>query len=145
MLREWIDLIPAGTHCWNNVESTMKLGLDVDATLIQHLFNTVCLLGLVNKGCLLLELMTHCTLKLKKRLTADVIGLRKMLFPDLTFDMSSGPCPPSCFSDLWFLLVYQDCSLFDISAILRTDDTNKKIDAWIDIFFLTYFHCKLYK
>jgi hypothetical protein len=27
---------------------------------------------------------------------------------------------------------------------LRTDDTNKKIDAWIDIYFLTYFHCKLY-
>jgi hypothetical protein len=29
--------------------------------------------------------------------------------------------------------------------VLRTDDTNKKIDAWIDIYFLTYFHCKLYK
>jgi hypothetical protein len=29
--------------------------------------------------------------------------------------------------------------------VLRTDDTNKKINAWIDIYFLTYFHCKLYK
>jgi hypothetical protein len=28
---------------------------------------------------------------------------------------------------------------------LMTDDTNKKIDAWIDIYFLTYFQCKLYK
>jgi hypothetical protein len=28
---------------------------------------------------------------------------------------------------------------------LRTDDTNKKIDAWIDVYFLAYFHCKLYK
>jgi hypothetical protein len=29
-------------------------------------------------------------------------------------------------------------------AMLRTDDTNKKIDAWIDIYFWTYFHSKLY-
>jgi hypothetical protein len=31
--------------------------------------------------------------------------------------------------------------------LLRTDDTNKqtKIDAWIDIYFLTYFHSKLYR
>jgi hypothetical protein len=29
--------------------------------------------------------------------------------------------------------------------VLRTDDTNKKIDPWIDIYLLTYFYCKLYK
>jgi hypothetical protein len=33
--------------------------------------------------------------------------------------------------------------------MLRTDDTNqkkkKKIDAWIDIYFWTYFHSTLYK
>jgi hypothetical protein len=28
---------------------------------------------------------------------------------------------------------------------LRTDDTNKIINAWIDMYFLTYFHCKSYK
>jgi hypothetical protein len=28
---------------------------------------------------------------------------------------------------------------------LRTDDTNKKIHAWMDTYFLTYFHCKLCK
>jgi hypothetical protein len=28
---------------------------------------------------------------------------------------------------------------------LRTDDPNKKMDAWINIYFLTYFHRKLYK
>jgi hypothetical protein len=32
---------------------------------------------------------------------------------------------------------------FTIYFHLRTDDTIKKIDAWIDIYFLTYFHCKL--
>jgi hypothetical protein len=32
-----------------------------------------------------------------------------------------------------------------INIGLRADDTNKKIDAWIDIYFWTYFHSKLYK
>jgi hypothetical protein len=33
----------------------------------------------------------------------------------------------------------------NLTKRLRTDDTNKKIDAWIDIYILAYFHRRLYK
>jgi hypothetical protein len=57
-----------------------------------------------------------------------------------------------------FVFCDQDCYMNDLTKVihysawsenkfitLRTDDTNKKIAAWIGIYFLTYFHSKLYK
>jgi hypothetical protein len=49
--------------------------------------------------------------------------------------------PQTCFKTLVILI---HLFKFEIN-LLRADDTNKKIDAWIDIYFLTYFHSKLYK
>jgi hypothetical protein len=40
---------------------------------------------------------------------------------------------------------YEITTTEKMSVCLRTDDTKKIMDAWIDIYFLTYFHCKLYK
>jgi hypothetical protein len=64
-------------------------------------------------------------------------------FVFVTSPKPKGKFNEKCYQEISQCVQGDQCSLQFF--FLRTDDKNKKINAWIDIYFLTYFHSKLYK